>query len=100
MDGDTQGWVYLLHYHDSLHHAQHYLGWTNDLRSRLRCHANGHRASSVLASEFAKRDIEFTLVRAWPGPLRFEKRLKKMKNNRMLCPVCNPNAWKRGLIKI
>ena len=100
MDGDTQGWVYLLHYEDAMHHAQHYLGWTNDLKKRLRCHTNGDRKTCVITHEFAQRGIPFTLVRAWPGPLEFEKRLKKLKNNRLLCPTCNPNAFNRGLIKI
>lgn len=100
MDAQTEGWVYLLHYDEPLHHAQHYLGWTNDLKKRIQCHKRGDRNVCVITHEFAERNIEFTLVRAWPGPLEFEKRLKKMKNSKMLCPTCNPTAFNRGLIRL
>jgi hypothetical protein len=33
--------IYLLHYDQPLHHAQHYLGFTDDLDARTSRHLNG-----------------------------------------------------------
>lgn len=92
MNKDTPGIVYLLHFSEAYHHARHYLGWTNDLTKRLREHMNGNRDKCVLTHVIKEHGIEHTLVRTWRGPLATEKALKKKKNNRLLCPVCNPKV--------
>lgn len=89
MDSDTPGVVYLLCFSEPLHHARHYLGWTNDLAARLRCHAKGDRKKCVLTHVIATKGITFKLVRTWRGPISEEKRLKRRKNNAKLCPACN-----------
>lgn len=91
MDADTLGVVYLLHYEQPMHHAQHYLGWTNDLPTRLRMHASGTdaaRAKCVITTEFTRRNIEFAVACTWTGTLALEKQLKRQKNSRRLCPLC------------
>jgi len=92
MDANTPGITYLLHFSESYYHARHYLGWTNDLAKRLREHMNGNRDKCVLTHVIKENGIEHTLVRTWRGPLSTEKTLKKKKNNRLLCPVCNPKV--------
>lgn len=92
MNTDTPGITYLLHFDKKYHHAQHYLGWTNDLPKRLREHKNGKRERCVLTHVIKNAGIKFVVVRTWDGPLAVEKKLKRRKNNRKLCPLCNPNV--------
>ncbi|MEG4997707.1 hypothetical protein [Microcoleus sp. B4-D4] len=33
---------------------------------------------------------ELVLVRTWDGGWNQERKLKKLHNNRLLCPACNP----------
>ena len=89
--------VYLLHYrkaignpHCNLGQAQHYLGSTNNLAARLEQHQNGTGAR--ITEVFAERSIDFILVRTWAGSRDLERHLKSRHNNRILCPLCNPNA--------
>ena len=89
MDKDTPGVVYLLHFDKKLKHAGHYMGWTTDLKKRLREHRSGRRERCVLTSVLCFKGIGWRVVRLWDGPLSFEKELKRKKNNRLLCPVCN-----------
>lgn len=92
VDSNTPGYVYLLHFSEPYKHARHYLGWTNDLPKRLREHMNGKRANCVLTYVIKNAGIEHQVVRTWAGPITLEKALKKRKNNRLLCPICNPDV--------
>ena len=96
MDEHTQGVVYLLHFERPLHHAQHYLGWTNDLDARIEQHRLGIREKCVITAVFAEHGIPFVVARTWPGPLALEKALKRRKNSRLLCPICNPSLMWDG----
>lgn len=96
MDSDTPGVVYLLHFERAHHHAQHYLGWTNDLDARVAQHRRGVREKCVITAVFAEHQIPFVVARTWPGPLGTEKALKRRKNNRSLCPICNPSIMWEG----
>ncbi len=87
---DTPGIVYLLHFTEPYKHAQHYLGWTNNLTKRLREHMNGKRVDCVLTSVARANGIELVLARTWRGPLALEKKYKKWHNNTKLCPICRP----------
>jgi predicted GIY-YIG superfamily endonuclease len=87
--------VYLLHLKTPMHHARHYLGWTDDLVGRMLLHleGNGARFTQVCV----ERGITFALVRTWEGEgatRSFERQLKNCKHTPRLCPVCNPDgAW-------
>lgn len=90
--------VYLLHF-DRLGpsagaHAQHYLGWSDDIEARLACHRNGR--GSALVAAFVAAGIDFKVARIWPGMDRHgERRLKRRKNARKLCPICKGQPpWK------
>lgn len=80
--------VYLIHFEKPFKHAQHYIGFTDNLEQRMHDHELGTRGAKLLK---AVRDagINFSVVRTWPkGDRNFERKLKKQKKSRCLCPVC------------
>lgn len=84
--------VYLIHFDEKLHHAQHYLGFAEgeDETARLERHRAGSGAKILRACNVA--GIGYKVVRIWPNGTRdFERSLKKKKNTRALCPVCSGN---------
>lgn len=85
------GDIYLIHFDEGIPNrpgaqAQHYLGWTGDLESRLLAHANG--SGSKLMAEIERRGIGWACVRTWRGDRHMERKLKSQKNARRLCPTC------------
>lgn len=80
------GTIYLIHFARPLAHANHYLGWTDNLPARLDRHRSGN-GSKLLAAVMAA-GIEFQVVRTWPGSRDDERRMKNWKKARRLCPVC------------
>jgi predicted GIY-YIG superfamily endonuclease len=83
--------VYLIHFENKLSHAQHYLGYTTDLDNRLITHRCGH--GSKLLAAVTRQNIDWQLVRTWNGDRALERKLKRRKNSRQLCPICNPDHW-------
>lgn len=82
-----RGTVYLLCFNKPFKHARHYLGWTEDLPSRLERHASGNGAKIVAAAQAA--GVGWTLVRTWLDKTRyFERKLKSQNNGPRLCPRC------------
>ena len=79
--------VYLLHFQEPLHHAQHYLGSTSDLFKRLRQHWTG-KSRVCIVNAFIKKQIPFVLAQTWQGDKRVERHLKERHNNKKLCPIC------------
>jgi hypothetical protein len=84
------GHVYLLHFREpftvnGVTLVQHYLGWTADLRRRLRDHARG-RGSRVTQKAHAQ-GVGFVLARTWPGTVATERDLRA-EGPRNLCPHC------------
>ena len=86
--------VYLLHLERPLspdHTAQHYKGSAEDIEAHRR--GNGSRMMQVVA----ERGIGFQLVRTWEVPegmtlRQAEKVIRRQKNGRELCPLCNGQA--------
>lgn len=80
--------VYLIHFDRPYKHAQHYIGYTENLDQRIYEHeftVNGARLLQVVR----EAGIGFQVVRVWPdGDRAFERRLKNMKNSRRYCPIC------------
>lgn len=87
--------VYLLHLSEPMSHAQHYIGYADDLDGRLFHHRNGTGARFTQVA--IQRGIELENVRQWDGKDRnFERALKsKYKNARKLYPKCSPKANER-----
>jgi predicted GIY-YIG superfamily endonuclease len=91
--------VYLIHFDEKLHHAQHYIGWTkySDPWRRIQHHFNGRGAR--LTKAVRKAGIKMRLVRIWKdGDLQLERDLKKKHSGKVLCPLCN-KKMKRFLIR-
>jgi predicted GIY-YIG superfamily endonuclease len=88
--------VYLLHFDRKLGHAQHYLGYSEDLDQRLAAHraGNGARLLEVLK----ERGISWQLARTWlDGDRKLERRLKRWHGGGQLCPGCDPEkAMRQG----
>lgn len=90
--------VYLLHFTtpignlDNPHGAaQHYVGWTPvSLEQRIDEHVKGMGARICAAA--AQAGASLLVARTWSGNYIQEKRLKRYKNARKLCPICAGNA--------
>jgi len=81
------GRVYLLHFERPLAHAQHYLGWTEDVAARVARHLSGE--GSPLVRAVAAEGIGVQVARAWLRvPRAFERQLKRHHNTPRLCPLC------------
>ncbi len=80
--------VYLIHFSEKLHHAQHYIGYVEgDLLQRIALH-KANKGAKLLAAVNGK-GIEWKVVRVWRGADRqFERKLKNYKKARCFCPVC------------
>jgi predicted GIY-YIG superfamily endonuclease len=79
--------VYLLHFSQKLHHAQHYLGYAENIEERIARHQAGNGARLVEA--FTQAGIGFVLARTWSGGRDLERHLKNQKNSpARLCPIC------------
>lgn len=93
--------VYLLHFDTPLSQGpdprtgkerlcRHYMGYTDDLETRLDEHFNGSGAR--LMQVLKERGITFQLARTWAGGRKVERRLKNQKHSPRLCPVCRDSA--------
>lgn len=85
-ESNQMGLVYLIHFDRPLHHAGHYLGWTTDLVQRRATHEKG--LGSKLMKAVTENGIEFEIVRTWNGDRHLERKLKRRKDARSLCPLC------------
>jgi predicted GIY-YIG superfamily endonuclease len=91
--------VYLIHFDHPFGHSSHYLGFAERLDARVKHHRDG--TGALLLARVNEAGIGWNVVRTWENQGRvFERRLKKMKKSRCLCPVCNPtNYAKNGKTK-
>jgi predicted GIY-YIG superfamily endonuclease len=71
--------------------ASHYLGST---KKPVGDRFNEHQ--SQVGARITKAAVEqgrkLVLVRTWRGGRSRERKLKKLHNNRLLCPICNPRC--------
>lgn len=83
--------VYLLHFDTPYHHAQHYVGYSDDIARRYIEHCTGRGAALTNAAREA--GVTFRIVRTWVGKgYTFERKLHNYRHNRIICPVCNPGT--------
>ena len=81
------GTVYLIHFARPYKHAQHYIGFAENLERRLWHHRQGTGAR--LLQVVREEGIDWELARTWDGDRSLERRLKNGKNaGKWLCPIC------------
>jgi predicted GIY-YIG superfamily endonuclease len=80
------GYVYLIHFNEKLHHAQHYIGYTDDLNARMDRHMAG--LGSKLIKAVIEAGITFKIAKVWEGDRSLERSLKNKKKARLFCPCC------------
>jgi predicted GIY-YIG superfamily endonuclease len=88
--------VYLLHRDGAMpdcHHARHYIGSAVQLEERLKEHERG--GGAPLTQVWVESGAAFHCSRTWKGDRYLERRLKRQKQARRLCPACNPHAFHR-----
>ena len=85
----SNGVIYLVHFSKKYKHAGHYLGFASNLEARLKRHREG-RGSNLL-KVIQDAGIDWEVVRTWgpPASPKVEAELKRYRNNRALCPLCN-----------
>lgn len=83
---DVMGTCYLLHFDAPYKHARHYIGWTEDLSSRIHAHASGNGAR--LISVITEVGIGWQLARTWPGTRARERQIKNQGGAAGVCPLC------------
>jgi predicted GIY-YIG superfamily endonuclease len=89
------GLVYLVHFEKPLHHARHYVGYTDSLDARMICHQNGN--GSKLLRAVTGAGISWDVVRVWRDVDRtFERRIKNQKHSWRHCPVCREERRRNG----
>lgn len=86
----VQGFIYVLHFEKSYHHARHYIGWTTDVDARVAEHLSGQ--GSPLVKAVVDAGIEVTLATTMPGTRTMERHLKNRGNAYGVCPICR-KAW-------
>jgi predicted GIY-YIG superfamily endonuclease len=75
--------------------VQHYLGITRDLAERIHRHRDGlNPRGSKMLHHITKAGHSWRVVRWWPSTTysaahKLEKALKRRRNHRALCPICN-----------
>ncbi len=103
--------VYLIHLHQPLRHARHYVGWTRDLAARMNTHARGTSDSSHYMRAVHRAGISWTLVRVWQfdsdqAARDFERlwKTRRLPDGRQIrakyhthraCPYCRDQALER-----
>lgn len=98
-NASTMGHVYLFHFNAPLGNlanpraqANHYVGFCDDLDSRIAKQLSGKGAKLVAAA--VKQGLVFELYH-WPAPLATEKLVKKTKKTALYCPACCAAAHRK-----
>jgi predicted GIY-YIG superfamily endonuclease len=89
---DVPGYIYLIHFEEKYHHAQHYIGWTENIDNRFKSHLKNN--GSKLLKAVNKKGIKYKIIKTWEGTRFFERRMKKWKKAKIFCPICNENPSK------
>ena len=85
-------YIYILHFHEPLAHARHYIGCTANLHERLKTHASGRgaRITEVLAERGITWELGGLYSCTHAEMRRHEKGLKSIKNSERFCQLCHP----------
>ena len=92
--------VYLIHFDEPYKGTQHYLGYVESVRGKLKRRIEKHKNSTgaKLLKAVNEAGIGWDVVRTWPeqeANRNFERRIKNGKNMKACCPKCNPKNYKK-----
>ena len=84
--------VYIIHLDPKMAHAQHYCGFADDVERRVEAHRGGQGARRLAVAmerrhRWGRLGVGRRRSAAWD-----ERLLKRQKNMRRYCPICNPGA--------
>ena len=99
--------VYLIHFDRPLKHAKHYIGSTQNMPERMRCHEAGNADSAALLRALKKEGIGWRVVgvggfdtieeaREWEYSFKKNGRGSHSRKASRDCPVCRLEAMKRN----
>jgi predicted GIY-YIG superfamily endonuclease len=90
--------VYLIHFEEKFKHAQHYLGYADNIQNRINRHKSSRGAT--LIKFVLAAGIKINLVRVWQDKDReFERKLKNRSHIPKLCPICgNPKSYEKPIL--
>ena len=87
--------VYLVHMQLPLRHAQHYIGYADDIARRIQDHLD--QIGTPILKAASRAGIVWEVARIWPHQDRaFERSLKQAKQTRQFCPVCIEERRRRS----
>jgi len=86
-----RGYVYILHFDQPIgterKQAQHYTGWSRYLPARIEAHRQ--RRGAKIMRFVVSIGISFSIGFIGPGSPAFETKIKRQKNARRFCLICN-----------
>lgn len=79
--------IYILHFDKPYYHAKHYIGFSDDPSLRFKRHLS--RTEQPLLKAVVNAGIGITMKIIDPkGDRNRERQLKKQKNSKRFCPIC------------
>lgn len=80
--------LYLFHFEPPYRHAGHRLGYSKDIRERVRTHLKLRSGSPLVRAALAAGS-EVVVARIWPGAtLALERQLHRQGGLSRHCPIC------------
>ncbi len=77
-------------------HASHYIGWAVDHLDRDKVHRTGN--GCAMLRWCVANGVDFHVTRVWENVTRdFERKLKRFKNAKKLCPDCSGSGALRRM---
>lgn len=88
--------IYIIHFDEKLHHAQHYVGYCKEERFELRLLEHGTGIGAKIIRALIKKNIHYRVAVTFPGDRKVERKIKNQKNTRRYCPICKKNHQTNG----
>lgn len=83
--------IYLIHFHEPLAHARHYLGFVDGSEDQVAVRLQEHRAGggAKILAECNRRGIHYDVVAVFNGDRTRERQMKNWKKIARKCPICS-----------
>lgn len=92
------GYIYIMHFTEKLHHAQHYIGFSRAPLTRIAKHRQNCSGTKIIEA-CHERGIGLVEGNIIPVPhYSFERRLKRYKKAQVFCKYCNPEGYSKATL--